>query len=73
MKREKSSKLKKTVILLCVIGAGVLFYKFFIQGQNLGINIDTSSSFGVPQKGEKKQVDSKGHTEEFWTNNKFKW
>lgn len=73
MKRKKSSKLKNFIVLLIFIGAGVLVYKYFIEGTNTGFNIDTSSSFGVPKRGEKKEVDSQGHTEEFWTNHKFKW
>lgn len=76
MKKKKSSKLKKLITLVIVIIVGVLFYKFVIKGNEGIFTIESSSSsgaFGSPQKSEKKELDSQGHTEDFWTNNKFKW
>lgn len=76
MKKKNSSigSTIKNLIILVVIGVGIwLVYTNFIAGGNSGFNIESGNAFGTPSRSQPKEVDNEGHTEDFWTNNKFKW
>ena len=71
--RKKSSAFKQIILLSVIVVAIVFAYKGIVQSKEKGFDIAASNFLGKPGKRTPKELDEAGHTEGFWTNNKFKW
>ncbi len=72
-KKQSGSKISQFLFLIILAGTIAFLFKIFTD-KDSGFKIESSgNTFKSPQRKEVKEVDKAGHTEDFWTNNKFKW
>lgn len=76
MKKKNNifSKLKQILITVIIIAFFIFLFSTLVDDDSNFYNIQSGSeTFGSPVKKGDKSLDSQGHTEEFWTNHRFKW
>lgn len=73
--RNKSkSKLKQLVTLAVIAALCVIVFKVIFGASNtFNIESDTSEYESTAKKRSTRVTDTQGHTNEFWTEGRFKW